>query len=96
MLWHRATQEQLSQEFGTDLQAGLAESEAKLRLTQQGPNELPQAPSVSALKLFVAQFSSVIVWVLIGAAIVAGLLEEWVDAIAIVSIVVLNAVLGFV
>lgn len=96
MLWHRATQEQLSQEFGTDLQAGLRESEAKLRLTQQGPNELPQAPSVSALKLFVAQFASVIVWVLIGAAIVAGLLEEWVDAIAIVSIVVLNAVLGFV
>jgi Ca2+-transporting ATPase len=96
MLWHRATQEQLTQEFGTDLQAGLAESEAKLRLTQQGPNELPQAPSVSALQLFVAQFASVIVWVLIGAAIVAGLLEEWVDAIAIVSIVVLNAVLGFV
>jgi P-type Ca2+ transporter type 2C len=96
MIWHRATVEQLSQEFDTDLQAGLPESDAKLRLTREGPNELPQAPSVSALQLFVAQFVSVIVWVLIGAAIVAGLLEEWVDAILIVAIVVLNAMLGFV
>ena len=52
MLWHRTTPERLSQEYGTDLQAGLRESEAKLRLAQEGPNELPQAPSVSKIYQF--------------------------------------------
>jgi len=95
MLWHCATPEQLSQELGTDLQAGLSRSEAARRLTRDGPNELPTAPPVSAWKLFIDQFASVIVWVLIGAAVIAGLLGEWVDAVAIIAIVLLNAVLGF-
>ncbi|NGZ97145.1 MAG: cation-translocating P-type ATPase, partial [Nitrospira sp. WS110] len=42
------------------------------------------------------QFASIIVWVLIGAAVISGLLQEWVDAAAIVAIVILNALLGFV
>lgn len=95
MLWHRATPEQLSQELGTDLEVGLQANDAARRLNQQGPNELPQASPVSPWKLFVSQFASVIVWVLIGAAVIAGFLGEWVDAIAIVAIVMLNAVLGF-
>ncbi len=56
------------------------------------PKRLQSPP----LTLLLEQFSSLIVWVLIGAAIVSGLLQEWVDAIAIIAIVMLNAVLGFV
>lgn len=95
MLWHRATYEQLSQELDTDLEGGLGDKESARRLAEQGPNELPQAPPLSPWKLFVSQFGSMIVWVLIGAAAIAGFLGEWVDAVAIVAIVVLNAVLGF-
>jgi Ca2+-transporting ATPase len=47
-------------------------------------------------KLFLAQFTSLIIWVLIGAAVISGLLREWVDAGAILAIVMLNAILGFV
>ena len=61
-----------------------------------GPNELPEAPPPSLVKLFLSQFTSVIVWVLIGAAIISGLLEDWLDAAAILAIVLLNGVLGFV
>jgi len=49
-----------------------------------------------AWRLFLEQFADFIIWVLIGAALVSGLLREWVDALAILGIVVLNAILGFV
>ncbi len=82
-------------ELGSDLDRGLSEQEAARRLAVHGPNELPEAPPPSPLALFLAQFSSLIIWVLIGAAVVSGFLQEWVDAGAILAIVFLNAVLGF-
>lgn len=94
--WHTLTFESLERELDSDINAGLTEREAEHRLTTVGPNELPEAPPPSPLKILLAQFSSLIVWVLIGAALVSGLLQEWIDAAAIVAIVVLNAILGFV
>ena len=94
--WHVLPLDALSQELHTDPNVGLTERETKDRLAQHGPNELPEAPPVSPLTLFFAQFSNLIVWVLIGAAILSGLLQEWVDAAAILTIIVLNACLGFV
>ncbi len=94
--WHGLDVHVLCDELRTDPDRGLKSAEAPARLAQHGPNELPHAPSVSPLKLFLAQFSSLIVWVLIGAAIIAGLLQEWVDAAAIIAIVILNAILGFI
>ncbi len=93
--WHRFAPDALRRELRTDLHAGLTEREAKDRLAQQGPNELPEAPPASPLALFVAQFKNLIVWVLIGAAVVSGLLQEWLDAAAILTIIWLNACLGF-
>ncbi|TAJ34973.1 MAG: cation-translocating P-type ATPase [Nitrospirae bacterium] len=94
--WHTFSRETLAQELRADLEAGLSENEAGTRITVRGPNELPEAPPASPLTLFFAQFHSLIVWVLIGAAIVSGALQEWLDSAAILAIVVLNAVLGFV
>ncbi|MGQ0667915.1 MAG: cation-translocating P-type ATPase, partial [Nitrospiraceae bacterium] len=94
--WYTLTPEALELELGSDVDDGLAEREAAHRLTTVGPNELPEAPPPSPIKILLAQFSSLIVWVLIGAAVVSGLLQEWIDAAAILAIVVLNAILGFV
>ncbi|MGZ8374927.1 MAG: cation-transporting P-type ATPase [Nitrospira sp.] len=96
MAWYAKPTEALAGEFQTDLNVGLKADEVVRRQAQEGPNELPDAPPPSLLKLFLSQFSSLIVWVLIGAAIVSGLLEDWIDAAAILAIVFLNAVLGFV
>ncbi|MEK6763764.1 MAG: cation-translocating P-type ATPase, partial [Nitrospirota bacterium] len=82
--------------LGTDSERGLAGQEVERRHAEFGPNELPEAPPPSLLKLFLSQFTSVIVWVLIGAAIISGLLEDWLDAVAILAIVFLNGLLGFV
>jgi len=94
--WHTVEPEALRQKLGSDLGRGLSEAEARQRLADHGPNELPETPPASPFTLLLAQFSSMIIWVLLGAAVVSGLLREWVDAIAILAIVFLNAVLGFV
>ena len=94
--WYARPAEVLAEELQTDLNCGVPIDAAARRLAQDGPNELPEAPPPSLLKLFLSQFTSLIVWVLIGAAIVSGLLEDWIDAAAILAIVFFNGVLGFV
>lgn len=80
----------------TDLQNGLSSQEAKRRFSEFGPNQLKEKKGPSALSLFLEQFHDLIVWILIGAAFVSGFLKEWVDASAIVGIVIINAILGFI
>ena len=94
--WYTHTPDELETTLQSNLERGLAERDAQQRLAEHGPNALPEAPPVSALTLLLGQFTSVIIWVLIGAAVLSGLLQEWVDAAAILAIVLLNAVLGFV
>jgi Ca2+-transporting ATPase len=94
--WHALESEKVAQRVGSDLTAGLSGAEAASRLITHGRNELPEAPPPSPFHIFFAQFSSLIIWVLIGAAVVSGVLQEWLDAGAILAIVVLNALLGFV
>jgi P-type Ca2+ transporter type 2C len=93
--WHTLAPDALAREVHSDLTMGLSDAEAHRRLTELGPNQLPDPSRVSPLILFLRQFSSVIIWVLIVAALVSGLLQDWADAGAIVAIVVLNAVMGF-
>ncbi|MBH0208052.1 MAG: cation-translocating P-type ATPase [Nitrospira sp.] len=94
--WYAKQAEALAEELQTDLNCGVPIDTAGCRLAQEGPNELPEASPPSLLKLFLSQFTSLIVWVLIGAAVVSGLLEDWIDAAAILAIVFFNGVLGFV
>jgi P-type Ca2+ transporter type 2C len=82
--------------FSTDAKLGLDAKEAHRRLTLHGSNRLPEHERVTALGLFIHQFSSVIVWVLIGALLVAGIMGNWFDVMAIGVIIVLNAIIGFV
>ncbi|MEQ1839435.1 MAG: cation-translocating P-type ATPase [Verrucomicrobiales bacterium] len=74
---------------------GLSREEAGARLAETGPNLLKEGKKVSPLKILLSQFSSLIVWILIFAGILSGFLGDGVDAIAILAIVVLNAVIGF-
>jgi Ca2+-transporting ATPase len=94
--WYTYSPDALAAALRTGLAGGLSDQEAKQRLQREGLNELPEAQSPSLLRLFLSQFTSVIIWVLIGAAVISGLLEDWLDAAAILAIVLLNGVLGFV
>lgn len=80
----------------TDPEQGLTDDAAEQRLEEFGPNRLEEVGRVSPWRQFASQFTEFIVLVLIGAAFISGVLQEWMDAIAILVIVVLNAILGFV
>ncbi len=75
---------------------GLSESEAKELLSKHGFNELAEKKRKSNLQKFAEQFQNFIIYVLIAAALVSFFVGEAVDAIAIISIVILNGILGFV
>jgi len=93
--WHNLTTAQVLQELGTDLQKGLTSDQVQQRAARYGPNQLREGKVISPLALLAEQFTDFIVLVLIGAAVVSGFLQEWVNAIAIIAIVILNAILGF-
>lgn len=69
--WWLQSKEEITHNFNTDSHQGLSESEAQKRLQEFGYNQLIEQPKVSTLHLFLSQLSSVIVWVLLAAAIIA-------------------------
>jgi len=81
--------------LGSDAERGLDSAEALARLGRHGPNELDVAPSRSPWLMLAGQFTDFMILVLLAAAVVAGAVGEPQDSIAIVVIVVLNAVIGF-
>lgn len=93
--WHAlATDTVLAQLQSTA--AGLSSGEARERLQQQGPNALPAAASRSMLARFLSQFNNLLIYVLLGSAVVTALLQHWVDTGVILAVVLINAVFGFV
>src|SRR5687767_12444792 len=78
------------------LEHGLSQLEARERLRQHGANELTEKPKPGFLVLLWDQFNNYLVIILILAALIALALGEWVDSVAIMCIVVLNAVVGVI
>jgi Ca2+-transporting ATPase len=74
---------------------GLSPDEARERLALHGPNRLREKPKESALLLFARQFTDLLIVILAIAAAVSWLLGEWLDAAAILAILILNGIIGF-
>ncbi|MFT3954242.1 MAG: cation-translocating P-type ATPase [Piscinibacter sp.] len=94
--WHLRDAHDLAREHGVDPALGLDEAEAALRVLRHGPNEIAGAARRTPLSLLLAQFKDFMIVVLIGAALISGLIGDLVDTLAIVVIVLLNALIGFV
>ncbi len=94
--WWYIQKEDVAGKLITDINQGLISDEATKRKSQYGPNQLDEKPGRSPIALFFDQFRDFIIWVLIAAALVSGFLQEWVDALAIICIVIINAILGFI
>ncbi|WP_037464649.1 calcium-translocating P-type ATPase, SERCA-type [Shimazuella kribbensis] len=90
------TTEEVAEYFQVNKATGLQEKEAKKRLAKVGNNQLSEGKKASLLALFFNQFQDFMVLILLVATLISGLLGEYVDAIAILSIIVLNSILGFV
>ncbi|WP_379133471.1 calcium-translocating P-type ATPase, SERCA-type [Paenibacillus sp. sgz500958] len=94
--WHQLGADELQRILAVDPMAGLSEEEAVERRVKFGLNELSEGKKVSPLTLLLNQFKDFMVLVLMGATLVSGLLGEYLDAVTIIVIIVLNGVLGFV
>jgi calcium-translocating P-type ATPase len=75
---------------------GLTAPEAARRLAEQGPNRLPEVRARGPLVRFLRHFHNVLIYVLIGAAVVTGALQHWVDTGVILAVVLANAIIGFI
>jgi Ca2+-transporting ATPase len=95
MNWHQNTVEDVLRNLNTSAQ-GLSQKESEKRFREFGPNELHEKKGKSAFRMFLEQFKEFMILVLIGAAVISGLIGEAVDTIAIIVIIILNGVIGFV
>lgn len=94
--WHQMDAEELQQVMGVQPQQGLTEEEVEQARTKSGLNELTEGKRISPIILFLNQFKDFMVVVLMGATLLSGLLGEYLDAVTIIAIILLNGVLGFI
>ena len=92
---HTLAAEEVAAHLGVRPNDGLTSDEASGRTAQYGPNRLPETPPRSALLVFWAQFKSILILILIGAALLAAFIGSIKDAVVILAVVVINALVGF-
>ena len=73
---------------------GLTSLEAEKRLEKYGRNELPEKKPEGFFSIFINQFKSPLIYILLGAGVIVSLMGEWADAIVILAVLMLNAVIG--
>ncbi|RLS81773.1 MAG: hypothetical protein DWI04_05895, partial [Planctomycetota bacterium] len=93
--WHTLPLDDIVQRLATDSLRGLSAEDAVRRLVADGPNTLQEPTTVPWWRTFLAQFRELVIWILIAAAVIAGAMGDWADTAAIVAIVLVNAVIGF-
>ncbi|KTC83304.1 cation-translocating P-type ATPase [Legionella cincinnatiensis] len=93
--WHTLDISEVALRFNVDLSHGLTLHEAATRLASVGINQIEEQPSRSPILLFLTQFKSALILILIGATALATLIGNFRDASVILVIVVINAFVGF-
>lgn len=94
--WYQMTADEVLAALDTDPVRGLDAATARERLEQVGWNELSEGKAISPLAILLNQFKDFMVLVLAAATLISGLLGEFLDAITIIAIIVLNGFLGFI
>lgn len=93
--WHTLTQAEVEQVLSSRAK-GLSGAEAAQRLTQYGPNRLAVAHKRSAWMRLLLQFHNILLYVMMGSAVITAFLGHWVDTGVLMAAVVINAVIGFI
>ena len=94
--WHALGAEEVLKQLDTLADHGLSEEEAERRLETYGPNQLAEKPPITFWQMLYAQFNNFIVILLIIASIISAILGDYIEAAAIMAIVLLNATLGVI
>jgi Ca2+-transporting ATPase len=92
---HSLAPDQLVAAVGSNLEKGLSDDQAVQARAVHGRNQLSETPPVPAWQRFLGQFKELVIWILIVAAVISGVMGEVADSLAILAIVLLNGVIGF-
>lgn len=93
--WHSMSANTALEELKCSTE-GLTQTEAEIRFVQVGANRLPQAARRNALVRFLFHFNNILIYVLLGAALITAFLGHWLDTGVILAVVVVNAMIGFI
>ncbi|HAU0771709.1 TPA: cation-transporting P-type ATPase [Legionella pneumophila] len=93
--WHEQSVEKTLITLNTT-ERGISEQESTKRLEYYGFNRLPEPKRKSIFLRFLLQFHNILIYVLIGAAVVTSFLQHWVDTAVIIAVVIINALIGFI
>lgn len=96
LIWHAAESDKTVAALQTDAQAGLSGREAAERLKQHGPNELPEDKHKPMWRVFASQFASPLIYILFVAAVISFAMGHASDAVVILIVVLINALIGAV
>jgi Ca2+-transporting ATPase len=94
--WHALDYEAVLNRLKTTAEYGLTTEEAERRLEQYGPNQLTEAPPITFWQMLWAQFNNFVVIMLVVASVISAFLGDYIEAAAIMAIVVLNTALGVI
>lgn len=92
---HAKSADEVLQDFGVDPKNGLSRREAEQQLERYGPNKLRQARTRSAWRIFLDQFKSMVIIVLVIAGCIAFTFQHWAEGLAIAAVLLVNAGIGF-
>ncbi|GAB6137584.1 cation-translocating P-type ATPase [Halanaerobaculum tunisiense] len=93
---YQQSMQEIITEFETDEEAGLSASQAKKRLEDYGPNQLKEEAGISIGEILIEQFKNIIVILLLVAAGISFVIGDVIEAVAVLAVIILNAIFGFV
>jgi magnesium-transporting ATPase (P-type) len=93
--WHDKPADFILAQFSTS-PAGLSEAEAEARFAKHGANRLPEAARRSIVLRVLSQFHNILIYVLLGCAVITAFLGHWVDTGVILAVVIANAIIGLI
>lgn len=94
--WHTMSSTDVLDKLETPPEDGLSPEEVKARQEKFGPNELTEAPPTTFWEMLWSQINSFVIYMLLAASLISALLGDYVEAIAILAIVILNAIMGII
>lgn len=93
-MWFDKNSEEIIKELNVDPKEGLSSEEVNIRLQKYGPNKLVTKKKKTLIEIFLSQLNDVMIFILIGAAIISGFMGELTDSIIILIVVLINALVG--
>ncbi|EQB3123786.1 cation-transporting P-type ATPase, partial [Clostridium botulinum] len=95
-MWFNKTSQEILEELAVDPSKGLSSEEIEKRREKYGLNKLNSKKQKSLLKMFFEQLNDILIYILLAAAIISGILGEVSDALIIGIVVIINTVIGVV